>query len=114
VPKRFHYSSPLFSESKEIVVFDLYGAGNDGCTKKKVGTYQVSVDSFGKALLQQKMLEYYMTYGKEMKMDKNAINYFTCTQYYYNAVPVGFIEQFYVLWTYSGFSSAHILHSSLS
>ena len=69
-------------------MFDLYGNENESCTKKKVGTYEVSVETYGKALLRQKMLEYYMTYGKEYKMDKNAINYFACTEYYYNGVPV--------------------------
>ena len=76
------------SENKEIVIFDLYEGGNEGCSNKKVGTYEVSIETYGKALLRQKMLEYYMIYGKEMKMDKNAINYFTCSQYYYSNVPV--------------------------
>lgn len=53
------------------------------------------------------MLEYYMMYGKEMKMDKNAINYFTCTEYYYNNVPVGF-----ALIYYSDSETKHTCHSS--
>jgi hypothetical protein len=62
----------------------MYNGGEAGCSKKKLGTYEVTVDKFAKALIKQKILEYYMTYGKEMKVDKNSITYLTCNQYYYN------------------------------
>ena len=79
----------LCSGNQEIVVFDLYGEGSEGCSKKKLGTYEVTVPQFLKALLRQKILEYYMVYGKDMKVDKSSIYYLSCYQYYYNNVLVG-------------------------
>ena len=71
------------SDEGDFVVFTMYGAGNNSCKKKSLGTYKTDlgyfIKAYGKDLYQTSAAS-----GGQYKVDQDAMTYLFCTQYYYN------------------------------
>ena len=73
----------ITTDEGDFVVFTMYGAGNNSCKKKSLGTYKTDlgyfIKAYGKDLYQTSAAS-----GGQYKVDQDAMTYLFCTQYYYN------------------------------
>lgn len=69
---------------KQVIVYDLFGKGHNGCQKKNQGSYYMDVGEFAKAYSKQKEVDYEL---KGYDYDEpEALDYLDCTAVEYNDV----------------------------